>query len=144
MNSLSHGNQADVIEAFNLTSWYLDDFLNIDYTYFEGMVKEMYSHELQLNKANTTYTEASFLDLHISIATRFVSSKINDKRDVFDFDIVNFPFSDGGVPCRASYVSETSKTFSKFYRHYELISKLNIGLDKDPFTRGPFGTNILW
>ena len=43
------------------------------------------------------------LDLHLSIANGFVSSKIYDKRDDFDFDIVNFPFLDGDVPRRASY-----------------------------------------
>ena len=37
------------------------------------------------------------------------------------------------------------KTFSKFYRrHYELISKLNVGLKTLKITRGPFGTRILW
>ena len=59
--------------------------------------------ELQLNKANISDTEAPFLDLHISVANGFVSSKIYDKRDDFDFDIVNFPFLDGDVPRRASY-----------------------------------------
>ena len=60
--------------------------------------------ELQLNKSNTTDTEALFLDLHLCIANYgFVSSKIYDKRDDFDFDIVNFPFLDGGVPRRFSY-----------------------------------------
>ena len=44
-----------------------------------------------------------FLDLHLSVANGFVSSKIYDKRDVFDCDIVNFPFLDGDVPRRASY-----------------------------------------
>ena len=96
----------------------------------------------------------------------FVSSKIYDKRDDFDFDIVNFPFLDGDVPRRASYgvyisqlirfarvcnhvtdfnarnksltakllqqgyrYHKLRKTFSKFYRrHYELISKYNVGL----------------
>ena len=43
-----------------------------------------------------------FLDLHLSVANGFVSSKIYDKRDDFDFDIVNFPFLEGDVP-RASY-----------------------------------------
>ena len=37
-------------------------------------------------------TEASFLDLHLSISDSFVKTKIYDKRDDFDFDIVNFPF----------------------------------------------------
>ena len=57
----------------------------------------------QLNKANISDTEAPFLDLHLSVANGFVSSKIYDKRDDFDFDIVNFPFLDGDVPRRASY-----------------------------------------
>ena len=48
-------------------------------------------------------TEAPFLDLHLSISNDFVSSKIYDKRDDFDFDIVNFPFLDGDVPRRPSY-----------------------------------------
>ena len=67
------------------------------------MVNQIYPHELQLNKANNTDTEAPFLDLHNSIADGFISSKIYDKRDDFDFDIVNFPFLDGDVPRRALY-----------------------------------------
>ena len=92
MDSLNHDNQADVIEAFNSTSRYLDDILNIDNPYFEGMVNQIYPSELQLNKANISDTEAPFLDLHLSVANGFVSSKMYDKRDDFDFDIVNFPF----------------------------------------------------
>ena len=41
MDSLNHDNKADVIEAFNSTSRYLDDLLNIDNPYFEGMVKQI-------------------------------------------------------------------------------------------------------
>ena len=84
--------EADVIKAFNLTSRYLDDLLNNDNPYFEGMVNQIYPPELQLNKANTSDIEAPFLDLHLSISNGFVSSKIYDKHDDFDFDIVNFLF----------------------------------------------------
>ena len=66
--------------------------LSLPYNYFEGMANQIYPPELQLNKANTSDTEAPFLDLHLSISNGFVSSKIYDKRDDFDFDIVNFPF----------------------------------------------------
>ena len=68
------------------------------------MVNQIYPPELQLNKANTLDTEIPFLDLHLSISNSFVSSKIYDKHDDFDFDlIVNFPFLDGGAPRRLSY-----------------------------------------
>ena len=43
------------------------------------------------------------MDFHLSISNGFVSSKIYDKRDDFDFDIVNFPFLHGDVPGRPSY-----------------------------------------
>ena len=90
------------------------------------------------------------------------TANLYDKRDDFDFDIVNFPFSDGDVP-RRLYISQLirfarvcshvddfntrnkcltakllkqgyryhklRKALSKFYRrHYELISKFNVGL----------------
>ena len=67
------------------------------------MVNQIYPSELQLNRANTSDTEAPFLDLQMSISNGFVSSKIYDKRDNFDFDIVNFPFFDDDVPRRSSY-----------------------------------------
>ena len=58
MTSLSDVKQAEIIEAFKSTSRYLDDLLNIDNPYFEGMVNRIYPPELQLNKANTSDTKA--------------------------------------------------------------------------------------
>ena len=73
MLSLSDNNQTDIIEAFNSTSRYLDDLLNIDNPYFEQM----------------------FLDLNLAITIGIVSSN--------NFEIVNFPFLDGDVPRSPSY-----------------------------------------
>ena len=103
MASLSDITQAEIIEAFKSTSGYLDDLLYIDNPNFEGMVNRIYPPELQLNRANTSDTEAPCLDLHLSISNGFVSFKNYDKRDDFDFDIVNFPFLVGDVPCSTSY-----------------------------------------
>ena len=103
MKSLSRENQADILEAFNSTSRYLDDLLNIDNIYFDQMVDRIYPTEFQLNRANSPDTEAPFLDLNLCISNGTVSTKIYDKRDDFDFDIVNFPFLDCDVPRRTSY-----------------------------------------
>ena len=78
----------------------MDDLLNIDNTYFDGMVKQIYQSELQLNSSDTA---APFLDLHLTISDGFVSSKVYDKRANFDFDIVNFPFLDRDIPRATSY-----------------------------------------
>ena len=88
----------DIIGAFNTTSRYLDGILNINNVYFDNIVSQIYPSELQINKANTSDTEALCLDLHLSISNDIVSTEIYDKHDDFDFGIVNFPFLDGDVP----------------------------------------------
>ena len=103
MVSFSDYKQVDIIDAFNTISRYLDDILNINNIYFHIMVSQIYHSGHQLNKANTSDTEASFLDLHLSISNDIFSTKIYDKRDDFDFEIVNFPFLDGDIPRSTSY-----------------------------------------
>ena len=124
MTSLSDVKQAEIIEAFKSTSRYLDDLVIIDNPYFEGMVNRIYPPELQLNNANTSDTEAPFLDLHLSISNGFVSSKIYDKRDDFDFDKVNFPFLDGDVPRSTSYGVYISKLI-RFARVFSHVADFN-------------------
>ena len=103
MLSQSDNNQTDIVEAFNSFSRYLDDLLNIDNPYFEQMEGKIYPTELHLNKANSSDTEAPFVDLNMSITNDIVSSKIDYKWSDFSFEIVNFRFLDGGVPRSPSY-----------------------------------------
>ena len=127
MTSLSNDNQADTIEAFNSTSRYLDDFLNIDNPYFEGMVNQIYPPELKLNKANTSDTKVPILDLHLSISNDSVSSKIYDKRDDSIYTHINFPFLDGDVPRRPSYGVYNSQLmrFARVCSHVEEFNARN-------------------
>ena len=67
MLSLSDANQSEVIKAFNSTSRYLDDLLNINNNFFDSMVNHIYPSEIQLNNTNVSDTESSFLDIHLSI-----------------------------------------------------------------------------
>ena len=103
MTFLFDDNQADTIEAFTSTSRYLDDLLNID------------NH----------YTLSGFKSLYLSNC--FVSSKIYDKRDDFDFDIVNFPFLDDDVPRRPSYGVYISQLirFARVCSHVEGFNARN-------------------
>ena len=84
MRSLDPTSQSHIIEAFNDTSRYLDDILNIDNPHFETFVPSIYPKELTLNKANTSDQSAAFLDLDISIENDTLSTKIYDKRDDFN------------------------------------------------------------
>ena len=92
MKSLSTENQADIIKAFNSISRYLVDLSNIDIIYFEQMVNRIYPAELQLNEANSSDTEAPFLDLNLSISNGTVSTKflINGTVLIFTWLISRF------------------------------------------------------
>ena len=69
---LSDINQTDIIETFTSTSRYLNDLLNIDNPYFEQIVGQIYPTELQLNKANSSDTEAVFIPRHTLVARYYV------------------------------------------------------------------------
>ena len=124
MMSLSDDKQADVIDAFNTASRYLDDILNINNVYFDNIVSKIYPSELQHNKANTSGTETAFLDLHLSISNDLGSTKIYDKRDGFDFEIFNFPLLDGDVPRSTSYGVYISQLI-RFARASSYITDFN-------------------
>ena len=62
------------------------------------MVSQIYPNKLQLKKANSSDTEAPFLDLDLSITNDIVLPKIYDKQDNFNFEIINFQLLDGDVP----------------------------------------------
>ena len=116
----------------------MDDLLNIDNTFFDSMVDHIYPSELQLNKINVSDIEASFLDLNLSISDGFVKTKIFDKRDDFDFDIVNFPFLDGDVPRSTSYGVYISQhiRFARVSSHVDDFNTRNKVLTTKQFRQG--------
>ena len=128
MMSLPEDKQVDIADAFNTTSSVLD----INTIYFSSVVSRMYPAELQLNKANTSDTEASFLDSHLFISNDIVSTNICDKNDDSDFEIVDFPFLDGDVPRFTFYVvyisqlnqfARSSSNVADFNTHNKLLAQ---------------------
>ena len=88
-------------------------------------VMNLISHtQVNFNKANTSDTEATFLDLHLSISNDIVSAKIYDKPDDFNFEIVNFPFLDGDFPRSTSYGVYISQLI-RFARASSYVADLN-------------------
>ena len=68
MMSLSEDKHADIIDAFNTTSRYLDDILNINNIYFDNMLSQIYPLERHLNNANTFDNKASFWYLQFTFS----------------------------------------------------------------------------
>ena len=82
------------IEKYCYTFRYLGDLFTIDNLEFAEHIPDIYPRELQLNKANTSDKETSFLDLNIKVLVVIVY----DKRDECWFPIVNFPLLSVDVP----------------------------------------------
>ena len=140
--SLSDEKQADIIDALNTTSRYLDDILKTINVYFDNIVSQIYPSELQLNNANTSDTQAAFLDLNyqflmILFLPKFtsygvyISQLIRFARAssyVADFNTRNKLLTQKHLKQSYRY-HKLCKTFSKFYRrYYDLISKFQVGL----------------
>ena len=166
MLNLSRDTQADVIEAFNNTSRYLDDIFNIDNPFFATMVHNIYPSELKLIKANNSDLVVSFLDLHLSVVNGKIISKIYDKREDFNFEIVNFPHLDGDIPRATSYgvyvsqlirfarcctkvedfnmrnISITSKLLRQGYRYHKLRKTFAKFYYRNPLLLDKYNSNL--
>ena len=103
MSNLQKSKRFDLIDKFNDTSRYLDDIFTIDNPTFAEHIPDIYPRELQLNIANTSDKETSFLDLNIKVIGNDIHTSVYDKRDDFGFPIVNFPWLSGDVPRLPSY-----------------------------------------
>ena len=64
---------------------------------------EIYPSELVLVPDDTDGTSCPFLDLQVIITDSIISTSIYDKRDTFDFPLVNFPTLTGNIPEKSSY-----------------------------------------
>ena len=76
-------------------------------------------------------TDASFLDLYLPILDGFVKTKIYDKQDDYDFDIVNYSFLDGDISRSTSYGVYISQLlrFVRVFSHVDDFNTRNKVLD---------------
>ena len=121
--SLSDNNQADNVKAFYSTSKYLDELFNIDDSYFEQMVSQIYPTELKLNKTNSSDTEAPFLDLDLSITYGIVSSNIYEilKKLIFHFLVEMFV---APPPSYGAYISQLI-CFARVFSYVDAFNNRN-------------------
>lgn len=92
------------LRNFKYCSRYIDDLLMINNSNFMLKARsEIYPKELVLVPEDNDGRHSPFLDLDLSIEGGVISTKIFDKRDNFDFPIVNFPNLSGNIPEKSSY-----------------------------------------
>ena len=125
--------------AFNFTYRYTDDVLSINNSRFAEFLSLIYPPELEVKETTDTASSASFLDLYLEFDdSGQISTKIYDKRDDFNFKIINFPNMCSNIPASPAYgvyisqlirYARASSNYSDFLkRHLHLRNRL---LDQD-------------
>jgi hypothetical protein len=83
---------------------YINDVRSLNNYRFGDFVDRIYNIELEIKDTTNTYRSDSYLDLHLEIDnTERLRTKLYDKRDYFNFPIVNFPFICSNVPTAPVY-----------------------------------------
>ena len=114
--------------SFNFTCRYIDDVLSINNTRFAECLPLIYPPELEVKETTDTASSASFMDLYLEFDDNDqLSTKIYDKRDDFNFEIINFPNMCSNIPAspvKFVYISQLirstrgSSNYSEFLKRY--------------------------
>ena len=93
----------NIAQKFSYTFRYIDDVLSLSNSEFEKYLHQIYPKELNITNTTDTSHSAAYLDLMLKIDNCSLHTKLYDKRDDFDFPIVNFPFMDSNIPSSHAY-----------------------------------------
>jgi hypothetical protein len=97
-------NKKKLARSFNFTFRYIDDVLSLNNSRFDDFVDRIYPIELEIKDTTDTDRSASYLDLHLELDSESrLRTKLYDKRDDFNFQIVNFPFRCSNIPAAPVY-----------------------------------------
>ena len=103
----------------SLSSHYIDDVLSLNNSRFDDLVDRIYPIELEIKDTTDTDRSASYLDLHLEIESQGrLKTKLYDKRDDFNFPIVNFPFICSNIPAAPAYGVYISQMIRYSYQDF--------------------------
>ena len=108
--------------SFNLCYRYIDDLIVFNNKTFLDYLKEIYPSQLTVEKANKSDHLTDYLDLTFIIDSGGkLSTRLYDKRDDFDFHIVNFPYLSSNIPSGPSYGVYISQLirYARCCSHYD-------------------------
>jgi hypothetical protein len=119
-------NEKKLARFFNFTFRYIDDVLSLNNSRFGDFVDHIYLIELEIKDTTDTDRSASYLGLHLEIDSEgWLRTKFYDKRDDFNFPIVNFPFICSNIPAAPAYGVYISLSL---YDILELVGPIRISL----------------
>ena len=112
VQSLLKAGKKHLAQQFNVTYRYIDDVLSLKNTKFAECLDFIYPRELEIKETTETAASSSYLDCFLYTDSRKLTHRLYDKRDDFNFPIVNFPFLSSNIPSAPAYSVYVSQIFS--------------------------------
>ena len=121
-----------VAKKFNDTIRYIDDLLTVNNSKFEREICNIYPPQLTLKRTSESERNVSYLDISISICGGKYVTEVYDKRDDFNFDIVNFPYMCSNIPAKPTYgvyisqlirICRICDNYSSFLSRHKLLTE---------------------
>ena len=104
LTTLVRSKKVHIAKKFNLSFRYIDDLISFNNSKINEYLHLIYPAELVIKETTETLASVSYLDLYIEIQNDGkLSSKLYDKRDDFNFPIVNFPVMSSNIPASPAY-----------------------------------------
>lgn len=122
LQNLVRNNKIKEARSFNFSYRYIDDVLSLNNSNFADYIPLIYPPELEIKETTDTDHSVSFLDLHLEFDdSGKLSTKIYDKRDDFNFDIINFPHLSSNIPSSPAYGVYISQLirYARACSHYQ-------------------------
>ena len=130
-------NEKKLARSFNFKFRYIDDVLSLNNSRFGDFVDRIYPIELEIKDTTHTYTSASYLDLHLEIdSEERLRTKLYDKRDDFNFPIVNFSFICSNIPAAPAFGVYISIRYSRACGSYQDFLDRGLLLTKKLLNQG--------
>ena len=92
-----------IAKRFSDTVRYIDDLLTLNNNSFEEEIINIYHPELTLKKTTESNSRISYLDISIIICNNKYVTEVYDKRENFNFNIVNYPYMCSNIPAKPTY-----------------------------------------
>ena len=124
---------------YGFTFRYIDDLISINNPVFERYLQDIYPAELSVTKETESDQQASYLDLYIYVEGGQFHTKLYDKRDDFNFSIVNYPYpTDSNIPEKPAYGVYASRiiAFARTCDHYVDFQERHNALCETLFRQG--------
>ena len=134
IQSLRKKGEKSLARSFNFTYRYIDDVLSLNNSKFSEYLDRIYPDELEIKDTTDSLNSAAYLDLYLEHDNKGnLCTKLYDKRDDFNFPIVNFPILSSNIPASPAYgvyVSQLIRYARACSNYQEFLSRAKLLTNK--------------